>query len=67
MTEIVHGSPRALPVDNPFFRWWLSIDQWTLLATLGLIVVGLLMSMAGSVPLADSNDMPTFYLSLIHI
>ena len=61
MTDIIHGSPRALPVDNPFFRWWLSIDQWTLLATLGLIVVGLLMSMAGSVPLADSNDMPTFY------
>ena len=47
MTDIIHGSPRALPVDNPFFRWWLSIDQWTLLATLGLTVVGLLMSMAG--------------------
>ena len=66
MTDIIHGSPRALPVDNPFFRWWLSIDQWTLLATLGLIVVGLLMSMAGSVPLADSNDMPTFYYVYRH-
>ncbi len=66
MTDIIHGSPRALPVDNPFFRWWLSIDQWTFLATLGLIVVGLLMSMAGSVPLADSNDMPTFYYVYRH-
>ena len=61
MTDIIHGSPRALPVDNPFFRWWQSIDQWTLVATLGLIVMGLLLSMAASVPLADSNDMPAFY------
>ena len=61
MTDIIHGRPRPLPVDNPFFRWWQSVDQWTLLATLGLIVVGLLLSMAASVPLADSNDKPTFY------
>ena len=61
MTDIVHGSPRALPVDNPFFRWWQSVDQWTFLATLSLIVVGLLLSLAASVPLADSNDKATFY------
>ena len=57
MTDIIHGSPPAVPVDNPFFRWWQSIDQWTLVATLALIVTGLLLSMAASVPLADSNDM----------
>ena len=61
MTDIIHGNPPAVPVDNPFFRWWQSIDQWTLVATLALIVTGLLLSMAASVPLADSNDMPTFY------
>ena len=61
MTDIIHGRPQPLPVDNPFFRWWQSIDQWTLLATLGLIIVGLLLSMAASVPLADSNDKPMFY------
>ena len=61
MTDIIHGRPRDVPVDNPFFRWWQSIDQWTLLAALGLIVTGLLLQMAASVPLADSNDMPTFY------
>ncbi len=61
MTDIIHGSSRAVPVDNPFFRWWQSIDQWTLVATLALIVTGLLLSMAASVPLADTNDMPTFY------
>ena len=61
MTDIIHGSPPAVPVENPFFRWWQSIDQWTLVATLALIVTGLLLSMAASVPLADSNDMPTFY------
>ena len=53
MTDIIHGSPPAVPVDNPFFRWWQSIDQWTLVATLALIVTGLLLSMAASVPLAD--------------
>ena len=61
MTDIIHGSSRAVPVDNPFFRWWQSVDQWTLVATFGLIVMGLLLSMAASVPLADSNDMPAFY------
>ena len=61
MTDIIHGSSRAVPVDNPFFRWWQSVDQWTLVATLGLIVIGLILSMAASVPLADSNDMPAFY------
>ena len=61
MTDIIHGSSPAVPVGNPFFRWWQSIDQWTLLAALGLIVTGLLLQMAASVPLADSNDMPTFY------
>ena len=61
MTDIIHGSSRAVPVDNPFFRWWQSVDQWTLVATFGLIVMGLLLSMAASVPLADSNDMPSFY------
>ena len=61
MTDIIHGRPRDVPVDNPFFRWWQSIDQWTLLAALGLIVTGLLLQMAASVPLADSNDMPTFF------
>ena len=43
MTDIIHGSPPAVPVDNPFFRWWQSIDQWTLVATLALIVTGLLL------------------------
>ena len=66
MTDIIHGRPRPLPVDNPFFRWWQSVDQWTLLATLGLIVVGLLLSMAASVPLADSNDKPMFYYVYRH-
>jgi cell division protein FtsW len=61
MTDIIHGSSRAVPVDNPFFRWWQSVDQWTLVATFGLIVMGLLLSMAASVPLADSNDIPAFY------
>lgn len=61
MTDIIHGRPRAVPLDNPFFRWWQSIDQWTLVATLGLIITGLLLSMAASVPLADSNNMPSFY------
>ena len=53
MTDIIHGSSQTVPVDNPFFRWWQSVDQWTLVATFGLIVMGLLLSMAASVPLAD--------------
>ena len=61
MTDIIHRNPKAVPVDNPFFRWWQSIDQWTLIATLSLIIIGLLLSMAASVPLADTNDKASFY------
>ena len=61
MTDIIHGSPGAVPVNNPVYRWWQSVDQWTLIATLCLIVIGLLLSMAASVPLADSNDLHAFY------
>ena len=61
MTDIIHGSPRAVPVDNPFFRWWQSVDQWSMVATIGLIINGLLLSMAASIPLANANDMPAFY------
>ncbi len=61
MTDIIHGNHRAVPVENPFHRWWQSVDQWTLIATLVLIVTGVLLSMAASVPLADSNDITTFY------
>ncbi len=61
MTDIIHGSSRTVPVDNPFFRWWKSVDQWTLVATVGLIVMGLLLSMAASAPLADSNGKQAFY------
>ena len=61
MTDIIHGSPATVPVYNPFYRWWQSVDQWTLVATLSLIVIGLLLSMAASVPLAESNGLPSFY------
>ena len=61
MTEIIHGRRLWVAEENLLLKWWRSIDQWTLISCLILILVGLLLSMAASVPLAESHEKPPFY------
>jgi cell division protein FtsW len=61
MTEIIHGRRALVTKENMILKWWRSIDQWTLICSLILILLGLLLSMAASVPLAESNEKPAFY------
>ena len=61
MTEIIHGRRVFVAEENLLLKWWESIDQWTLISSLILILVGLLLSMAASVPLAESHEKPPFY------
>ena len=61
MTEIIHGRTVLVAEENLLLKWWRSIDHWTLISALILMLVGLLLSMAASVPLAESHEKPSFH------
>ena len=67
MTEIIHGRRVFVAEEHLLLKWWKSIDQWTLISSLILILVGLLLSMAASVPLAESHEKPPFYYVYRHL
>ena len=61
MTEMVYG---AVPtqVGEPILpKWWRTVDKWTLSCILGLFIVGLLLGLAASVPLATRNGLSNFH------
>ena len=46
---------------SSFANWWWTVDRW-LLAALGLLIVlGIVLAMAGSPPVAERLGLPTFY------
>ncbi len=47
-------------------RWWFSVDHLQLLAILGLLAVGLIVSLAASPSVADAKDLPTYYFAKRH-
>ena len=61
MTEMVYGSmPRR--VREPVLpRWWRTLDKWSMTAVFALFAIGLLLGLAASVPLAESNNLDRFY------
>ncbi|MEJ0091981.1 MAG: putative peptidoglycan glycosyltransferase FtsW [Methylocella sp.] len=42
-------------------NWWWTIDRWMLAAVAALIVLGLVLTMAGSPPVAERLGLPTFH------
>ena len=42
-------------------NWWWTIDRWMLAAVTALIVLGLVLTMAGSPPVAERLGLPTFF------
>jgi cell division protein FtsW len=61
MTEMIYGVPTRI-VDDPIVpRWWRNIDRWSLVSVFVLFFIGLLLCMAASPPLAESNEKPYFY------
>ena len=61
MTEMVFGPVPTRAGDPILPRWWRTLDKWTLGCTLGLFMIGLLLGLAASVPLAEKNNLPRFY------
>ncbi|NNU80007.1 cell division protein FtsW [Halovulum dunhuangense] len=61
MTEMVHGAVAEKPGEPLLPRWWRTVDRWSLGAVLGLFVIGLLLGLAASPPLASRNGLDPFH------
>lgn len=61
MTEMAFGRVVQQPIDPILPRWWRSIDRVSLGCILALFLIGILLGLAASVPLAERNGLPQFY------
>jgi len=61
MTEMVYGSMPVRVREPVLPRWWRTIDKWSMTAIFVLFGIGLLLGLAASVPLAESNNLDRFY------
>lgn len=61
MTDMVFGTVAAQPGEPILPRWWRTIDRWTLTLVIGLFLIGILLGLAASVPLAQRNGLQPFY------
>jgi cell division protein FtsW len=46
---------------SPFADWWWTIDRWLLASIACLMVLGLVLTLAGSPPVAERLGLPTFH------
>ena len=61
MTEMVFGATPVRVGDPILPRWWRTVDKWSLGCVVALFAMGLLLGLAASVPLAERNNLPSFY------
>jgi cell division protein FtsW len=48
-------------VRNPVAEWWWTVDRWLLAALAVLMVIGIVLAMAGSPPVAERLHLSTFH------
>jgi len=53
--------PAARNAEPELTRWWRTVDRWLLGTVLLLAVIGLVLGLAASPPLAGKNDLPEFH------
>jgi cell division protein FtsW len=61
MTEMVHGTMPIRAGEPILPRWWRTVDRVALSCVALLFMVGLLLGLAASPPLAERNNLPPFY------
>lgn len=61
MTDMVFRVAPAKPGEAIIPEWWRTVDRWSLAAILGLMLIGLLLCLAASPPLAVRNGLDPFY------
>ena len=68
MTELAFKSPQTHFADPSILgRWWRTVDKVTLGALVLLMLVGVLISFAASVPLAEKRGLPGFHFVIRHV
>ena len=61
MTEMVYGAVQDQRGEPILPKWWRTIDRWTMSCVLILFVIGLLLGLASSPPLAQRNGFDPFH------
>jgi cell division protein FtsW len=61
MTEMVFRAQPARHGEVLLPEWWHTVDRWSLAAILGLFLIGLLLALAASPPLAVRNGLDAFH------
>lgn len=61
MTEMVYGALPAHEREPVLPKWWQTLDKWTMTSILLLFVIGLMLGMAASPPLAAKNGFEPFH------
>jgi len=61
MTEMVFRAQPARQGEAILPEWWRTIDRWSLAAIFGLFLVGMLLALAASPPLAVRNGLDHFH------
>jgi cell division protein FtsW len=61
MTEMVFRAPPARHGEAILPEWWRTIDRWSLAAVFALFLVGMLLALAASPPLAVRNGLDHFH------
>ncbi len=61
MTEMVYGAAPERAGEPVLPKWWRTIDKWSMSSVMMLFVIGLLLGLAASVPLASRNGFDNFH------
>ena len=61
MTEMVYGSAPAERGEPILPRWWRTIDKWSMTCVVFLFLIGVLLGLAASPPLASRNGFEPFH------
>lgn len=58
---MVFGAAPARPAEPILPQWWRTVDRWSLAAILALFMIGMLLNLAASPPLAVRNGLDPFH------
>ncbi len=61
MTEMVYGAKAPEEPDSGLADWWHSVDRLSIAAVFALFLLGMLLALAASPPLAIEQGRPQFY------
>jgi cell division protein FtsW len=61
MTEMVFGAKAPEKDESSLSDWWYTVDRWSIAAVFALFLIGMLLALAASPPLAIDQGKPRFF------